>query len=109
MNIETARSFFLWCSVINYALLGIWAVIATFGRDRIKPITTGCRSALLRRTGRFRVILCPELTEPHRCWPPGPFRSRQDRGNGDWLAESSERACPQSCSAPGMLWGQFDF
>ena len=35
MSIETARGFFLWCSVINYALLGIWAVSATFGRDRL--------------------------------------------------------------------------
>ena len=32
MSIETARSFFLWCSVINYALLGVWALLATLGR-----------------------------------------------------------------------------
>jgi hypothetical protein len=33
MNIETARSFFLWCSIINYVILVLWAVFATFGRD----------------------------------------------------------------------------
>ena len=32
MSIETARSFFLWCSVINYAMLGVWALLATLGR-----------------------------------------------------------------------------
>ena len=33
MSIESARSFFLWCSVINYALLVVWALLATLGRD----------------------------------------------------------------------------
>jgi hypothetical protein len=33
MSIETARSFFLWCSVINYAILLVWVVLATLGRD----------------------------------------------------------------------------
>ncbi|GAC1314105.1 MAG: hypothetical protein NVSMB14_14840 [Isosphaeraceae bacterium] len=32
MNIDTARSFFLWCSVINYSLLIVWALVATLGR-----------------------------------------------------------------------------
>jgi hypothetical protein len=32
VSIETARSFFLWCSVINYALLIVWALLATLGR-----------------------------------------------------------------------------
>lgn len=27
MNIETVRSFFLWCTVINYAVLLLWVVI----------------------------------------------------------------------------------
>jgi hypothetical protein len=35
MNIELARGFFLWCSVINYALLIIWAVPFTLWRDRL--------------------------------------------------------------------------
>jgi hypothetical protein len=35
MSIETARGFFLWCSVINYALLLVWVVLATLGRDRL--------------------------------------------------------------------------
>jgi hypothetical protein len=33
MSIETARGFFLWCSVINYAVLLIWVMLATLGRD----------------------------------------------------------------------------
>ena len=33
MSIETARSFFLWCSVINIAILLVWAALATLGRD----------------------------------------------------------------------------
>ena len=33
MSIETARSFFLCCSVINIALLLVWAGLATLGRD----------------------------------------------------------------------------
>jgi hypothetical protein len=33
MNIGTALGFFLWCSVINYAMLLVRAVLATLGRD----------------------------------------------------------------------------
>jgi len=33
MSIEIARSFFLWCSVINYAILLVWVALATLGRD----------------------------------------------------------------------------
>ncbi len=33
MSIETARSLFLWCSVINIAILRVWAALATLGRD----------------------------------------------------------------------------
>ena len=32
MSIETARSFFLWCSVMNIVLLLVWAALATLGR-----------------------------------------------------------------------------
>jgi hypothetical protein len=46
MSLETARSFFLWCSIINYALLLLWTFIATIGRrwwygpvGRIFPIS----------------------------------------------------------------------
>jgi hypothetical protein len=35
MSIETARSFFLWCSVINYGILVFWAVIVMFWRERV--------------------------------------------------------------------------
>jgi hypothetical protein len=34
MTLETARSFFLWCSLINYALICVWALLATVGRVR---------------------------------------------------------------------------
>ena len=33
MSNETARSFFLWCAIINYAFLLVWVVVATVGRD----------------------------------------------------------------------------
>lgn len=33
MSIETARSFFLSCSVINIAILLVWAGLAILGRD----------------------------------------------------------------------------
>ncbi len=33
MNIEMARSFFLWCTVINYGVLILWAVLFRFARD----------------------------------------------------------------------------
>ena len=33
MTIEIARSFFLWCSVINYVILLLWALPFMFWRD----------------------------------------------------------------------------
>lgn len=33
MNIETARSFFLWCTVINYGILLLWVLIFLFAHD----------------------------------------------------------------------------
>ena len=33
MTIGIARSFFLWCTVINYAILLVWVALATLGRD----------------------------------------------------------------------------
>ena len=38
MSIETARGFFLWCSIINYAILLLWVVLVTLGRDWVYPI-----------------------------------------------------------------------
>jgi hypothetical protein len=35
MSIETARGFFLWCSVINYGILVFWAVLVMFWRERV--------------------------------------------------------------------------
>lgn len=32
MSIETARNFFLWCTVINFAMLAVWGLLATLGR-----------------------------------------------------------------------------
>ncbi len=34
MSLEMARSFFLWCTVINYGLLLWWAVLYKFAHDR---------------------------------------------------------------------------
>ena len=33
MSLDTARSVFLWCSVINYVLLLLWFGLATIGRE----------------------------------------------------------------------------
>jgi len=33
MNIELARSFFLWCTVINYGVLVLWALLFIFAHD----------------------------------------------------------------------------
>jgi hypothetical protein len=33
MSIEIARSFLLWCSVINIANLLVWTALATLGRE----------------------------------------------------------------------------
>ncbi len=33
MTLETARSFFLWCSIINYAMLMIGAALCIFWQD----------------------------------------------------------------------------
>jgi hypothetical protein len=33
MSIETARVFLLWCSVINYGILLLWALPVMFWRD----------------------------------------------------------------------------
>lgn len=33
MSIETARGFFLWCSLINYGILLLWALPVMFWRD----------------------------------------------------------------------------
>jgi hypothetical protein len=35
MTLEIARSFFLWCSIINYALLLIWALPVMYWRDGV--------------------------------------------------------------------------
>jgi hypothetical protein len=39
MSIETARSFFLWCSIINYGLLLVWVALATLGRRPLFKLT----------------------------------------------------------------------
>lgn len=35
MTIETARSFFLWCSILNYGILVLWVLVATLGRGSL--------------------------------------------------------------------------
>jgi hypothetical protein len=33
MNIETAKSFFLWCTIINYGVLLLWSGVFLFAHD----------------------------------------------------------------------------
>ena len=33
MTLEMVRSFFLWCTVINYGVLILWALLFLFARD----------------------------------------------------------------------------
>jgi uncharacterized protein DUF6868 len=33
MNLDTMRTFFLWCSILNYAILILWVLIAIFARE----------------------------------------------------------------------------
>lgn len=33
MNIETARSFFLWCTLINYGVLLLWTLVFWLAHD----------------------------------------------------------------------------
>lgn len=40
MNIEVFRSFFLWCTVIDYALLLIWFAVFSLAHDRHYRLTT---------------------------------------------------------------------
>jgi hypothetical protein len=35
MNIEMARSFFLWCTLINYAILVFWCLLFLLTHDRL--------------------------------------------------------------------------
>jgi hypothetical protein len=35
MSLDTARGFFLWCSVINYGMLLVWVGLVTIGRERM--------------------------------------------------------------------------
>jgi hypothetical protein len=36
MNVELARSFFMWCSIINYGLLIMWCALFVFAHDSYK-------------------------------------------------------------------------
>ena len=40
MSIETTRSLFLCCTVINFALLGVWALLATIGQGWLYGLTS---------------------------------------------------------------------
>jgi hypothetical protein len=37
MTVETLRSFFLWCSVLNLGFLGVWGMLALFLFKRMSP------------------------------------------------------------------------
>jgi hypothetical protein len=38
MTIESMRSFLLWCTVVNYAILVIWFLVFVFARDQMRRI-----------------------------------------------------------------------
>ena len=38
MKLETARSFFMWCSIINYGVLIFWAALFVFAHDSLKTL-----------------------------------------------------------------------
>jgi hypothetical protein len=40
MNQETARNFFMWCTVIDYGLLVLWCLVYKFGRGWHYRLTT---------------------------------------------------------------------
>jgi hypothetical protein len=40
MTIETARNFFLWCTVIDYGVLLVWFLVFVFAHDWIQRIHT---------------------------------------------------------------------
>jgi hypothetical protein len=39
MTVETARDFFMWCSIINYGALLFWAGLYIFAHDFLKRFT----------------------------------------------------------------------
>jgi hypothetical protein len=38
MNIEVARNFLLWCTVVNYGILLVWFLFFAFARDWMQRI-----------------------------------------------------------------------
>lgn len=40
MNIEIAKSFFLWCTIINYGVLLLWSGVFLFAHDWHYRLTT---------------------------------------------------------------------
>jgi hypothetical protein len=38
MNIEVIRQFFLWCTVINYAVLLVWFLLFVFAHDWMRRL-----------------------------------------------------------------------
>lgn len=38
MNIEVIRSFLLWCTIINYAILLVWCMLFLFVHDTIQRL-----------------------------------------------------------------------
>src|SRR5438105_1195479 len=38
MTIETARSFFLWCTILNFIFLLVWVGVATLGRGPVHKL-----------------------------------------------------------------------
>lgn len=38
MTLEQAREFFLWCTILNFGMLMLWAAMFFFARDFIKRV-----------------------------------------------------------------------
>ncbi|HEY5636103.1 MAG TPA: hypothetical protein VIS77_04325 [Burkholderiales bacterium] len=38
MTLETARQFFLWCLLVNYGILVLWAFAILFARDQVRRL-----------------------------------------------------------------------
>jgi hypothetical protein len=46
MNLETARSFFMWCSIINFSVLILWFALFIFAHNLMKNLSDkvmGCK------------------------------------------------------------------
>jgi hypothetical protein len=53
MNLEMARNFFMWCSIMNYGLLILWAGLLVFAHDSFQRFN---EFMLRRKIERFDTL-----------------------------------------------------